>query len=262
HLGVPGGFDDWHWAASLNQARAVGLAIEHFRALSPLCAGAVVWQLNDMWPVTSWSAVDGDGRRKPLWYTLRRVFADRLLTFQPRAGGLALAVVNDSDTPWAGTAEVVRRGFDGHESARVSLGFEVAPRSAEVRPLPAAVAVAGDAARELLTAGAEDGDGPAAETAYWFFAEDVDSALPPQELDVTAEAVADGYRLTVKSSTLVRDLAVLADRIAPDAVVDRMLVTLLPGQGADFHVRTAARVAPEAFADPLVLRSANQLRYP
>ena len=34
---------------------------------------AIVWQLNDCWPVTSWAAVDGDGRRKPLWYALRRV---------------------------------------------------------------------------------------------------------------------------------------------------------------------------------------------
>ena len=52
-----------------------------------ICMGAIVWQLNDCWPVTSWAAVDGDGRRKPLWYALRRAYADRLLTVQPRDGG-------------------------------------------------------------------------------------------------------------------------------------------------------------------------------
>ena len=49
--------------------------------------------------MTSWAAVDGDGRRKPLWYALRRAYADRLLTVQPRDGGLAVVAVNDGPTP-------------------------------------------------------------------------------------------------------------------------------------------------------------------
>ncbi len=76
--------DDWHWITSLNQARAVAFGIEHFRSLYPQNRGTIVWQLNDNWPVVSWSAVDYAGIRKPLWFALRRVYADRLLTFQPR----------------------------------------------------------------------------------------------------------------------------------------------------------------------------------
>ena len=70
HLGVPDDFTDWHWATQLNQARAVH-AIEHYRSWWPRTAGAIVWQLNDCWPVTSWAAIDGDERPKPLWYALR-----------------------------------------------------------------------------------------------------------------------------------------------------------------------------------------------
>ena len=76
--------DDWHWLTSLNQARAVAYGIEHFRSLYPRNTGAIVWQLNDNWPVVSWAAVDHAGIRKPLWHALKRVYADRLLTFQPR----------------------------------------------------------------------------------------------------------------------------------------------------------------------------------
>jgi beta-mannosidase len=83
--------------------------------------------------------------------------------------------------------------------------------------------------------------------------------LPEARLAARAEPVASGYRLTVTAETYVRDLTVLADRVAGDAHVDEALVTLLPGETATFDVRTAARVAPEAFLDPLVLRSANQL---
>ncbi|MDQ1708939.1 MAG: beta-mannosidase, partial [Frankiaceae bacterium] len=47
HLPVPDDFDDWHWAMSLNQARAIRVGVEHFRSLSPVCSGSIVWQLND-----------------------------------------------------------------------------------------------------------------------------------------------------------------------------------------------------------------------
>jgi beta-mannosidase len=70
-------FDAWHWLTQLNQARAVAFGIGHFRSHAPYCVGAIVWQLNDCWPVVSWAAVDGAGRRKPLWYALRAAYADR-----------------------------------------------------------------------------------------------------------------------------------------------------------------------------------------
>jgi beta-mannosidase len=77
HLPPPRDFDDWHYFTQLNQARAVAYGIEHFRSLRPYCMGAIMWQLNDCWPVTSWAAVDGGGRRKPLWYAMRRAVGDR-----------------------------------------------------------------------------------------------------------------------------------------------------------------------------------------
>jgi beta-mannosidase len=63
----------------------------------------------------------------------------------------------------------------------------------------------------------------------------------------------------VTARELAKDVAVLADKVAPDAQVDDMLVTLLPGETAVFTVTTGAAVEPDAFADPTVLRTANQL---
>ena len=133
HLPEPTSFDDWHWATSLNQARAVALGVEHARSWSPVCSGAIVWQLNDCWPVVSWAAVDGDGRRKPLWYALRRSFADRLLTVQPRDGGLALVAVNDTADPWTASARVTRRSFDGSVLADMTVPLDVPPRASPRR---------------------------------------------------------------------------------------------------------------------------------
>src|SRR5690606_19253099 len=109
HFRLPDTFDDWHYLTQLNQARAIAFGVEHLRSLAPYCMGAIVWQLNDCWPVTSWSAVDGDGRRKPLWYALRRAYADRILVL--REGHVA--IVNDTPHPWTGQLAVTRVDVGG-----------------------------------------------------------------------------------------------------------------------------------------------------
>jgi beta-mannosidase len=255
HLPQPTTFADWHWAMSLNQARAVALGVEHFRSLAPLCMGAVVWQLNDVWPVISWSAVDGDGRSKPMWYALRRGFRDRLLTVQPRDDALALIAVNDSGQPWCAEIPVSRRDFDGRVLAALTVRVDVAARRSMTLALPASLTAPGDPTRELIVAGTDT------DRAYWHFLEDVAAALPEPRLSAVAESTSSGCRVTVTAETFIRDLTVLADRVAGDAHVDEALVTLLPGETATFEIRTSTAVAPQAFLDPLVLRSANQLLF-
>ena len=218
--------------------------MEHLRSSAPTCSGAIWWQLNDCWPVTSWSVVDGDGRRKPAWYALRHAFADRLVTVQPRDGGLAVVVVNDSGNAWSGEARVRRLAVDGSTLAEVGLAYDVPARGTVTLPLPPEVAVAGDPAGELLVAEADGLRG------WWWFTEDRDGNLPAPDLDATASAVDGGYAVRVTARALVKDLALLADRVAPDARVDAMLLTLLPGESATIAVRTAAEVAPEALPRP------------
>ena len=253
HLPAPESFADWHWATSLNQARAVAFGIEHLRSLSPRCMGAVVWQLNDVWPVVSWSAVDGDGRRKPLWYALRRAFRDRLLTIQPRDGVPTLVAVNDSAQPWRGQIPVTRFDFDGTALASTMVSIDVAARGAAVWALPPRITDPDDPARELIAAGL------GADRTLSRFREDVAADLPEPKFSAEAERTATGYRVTVTAEAYIRDLTVLADRVAADAQADDALVTLLPGERTVFEIRTAANVEPEAFLDPWVLRSANQL---
>jgi len=251
HLPVPTTFEDWHWATQLNQARAVTFGIEHFRSWWPRTAGALVWQLNDCWPVTSWAAVDGDERPKPLWYALRHAYAPRLLTVQPRGERLVLVAVNDDDAAWRGRVHVERQTFAGRTCATATLDLDVPPRSVVELELVDALISPSDRRSEVLVA--VIGEVRTVHT----FAEDLELAYDPEALSADVVRVPQGFRVDVRASSFAQDVAVLADRVAPGAVVDEMLVPLLAGEQLSFVVRTAAGIDPAALTGPLVLRSAT-----
>ncbi|MEU4332785.1 glycoside hydrolase family 2 protein [Nonomuraea dietziae] len=246
HLPQPRDFDDWHYLTQLNQARAVAFGIEHFRARMPACMGTIVWQLNDCWPVVSWAAVDGEGRRKPLWYALRRAYADRLLTVRDGA----VVAVNDSPDAWTGELELRRLNLDGLTLAKESIHVEVAPRSVASLALPAP----GDPATELLSI-TLDGH-----RRLHFFAEDPEVALPVADYETRVEPDSAGLAVTVTARTLLRELAIFPDRLDPDACVDDQLVTLLPGESITFHIATRHELDPVALVSHPVLRCVNEAR--
>jgi beta-mannosidase len=241
HMAVPEDFADWHWATQLNQARATAYAIAHLRSHMPHTMGSVLWQLNDCWPVTSWAVVDGAGRRKPAWYALRRSYAPRLLALR---GGSSVVAVNDSDQTWSGSVRLRRLSFEGAEVGAASVALQASPRTVVVLDVPSELS-----GPDLLVA---ECDGL---RATWLEAGEFD----PYPIAALADRVPGGYAVTVTAASFARDVAVLADRVAPDAVVDEQLVDLLPGETRVFTVRTAAVVDPELFLAPEVLRSANTL---
>ena len=58
------------------QALAIETAVAYWRSLEPHCRGTVIWQLNDWWPVASWSSLEYDGRWKAMHYAMKRFYAD------------------------------------------------------------------------------------------------------------------------------------------------------------------------------------------
>lgn len=254
HLPEPKNMDDWHFATQLNQARAIKFGIEHMRSFRGRNMGTIVWQLNDCWPVTSWAAIDGYGRLKPLWYALRAVYHPHLLTIQPRSEGLSVVAVNERTLFWRGPVTIKRLRFDGTVLAEWTHWRLCADRlSTAELAIPADVAAVGDKSTELLVATMHDS------TAFHYFAEDIDLNLPRPEFDLKVEKASDGYQVTVAAKTLIKDLCLFIDRIHSDATVDDMLVTLLPGQSKTFAVQSPVDLDAKALSSAPVFRCANQL---
>ncbi|QCD58852.1 glycoside hydrolase family 2 protein [Streptomyces hawaiiensis] len=239
HFAVPDGdFDRWHYLTQLNQARAVAAGIEHWRAHWPVCAGTIVWQLNDCWPVTSWAAIDGDGREKPLYHELKRLYADRLLTVQGAAGGrLVLAAVNQAARDWTSPLTLRRMSVEGEVLGQADVELAAGARTVARVEVPRELTPVGP--KEFLVADAwgsprsGEAESVGGLRALHFPVPDRDVAYPAPRFEV-APAPAG---ITVTARTLVRDLLLQADRLEPGARADKGLVTLLPGEEVTIGVR-------------------------
>ncbi len=80
HYCFPRRQDALIYQSQLNQARCMQTGVEHWRRNMPRCMGALYWQLNDCWPVASWSSIEFTGRWKALHYVARRFFSPALVS--------------------------------------------------------------------------------------------------------------------------------------------------------------------------------------
>ena len=76
----PNNFDDLLYASQLLQADAIRCGVEHWRRNRGRCMGAIIWQLNDCWPVASWASIDYFGRWKAMHYAAKRFFAPVMIS--------------------------------------------------------------------------------------------------------------------------------------------------------------------------------------
>jgi beta-mannosidase len=94
----PEGFGNFLYLSQIQQGLAIKTAVEYWRSLKPHCMGALYWQLNDTWPVASWSSLDHGGGWKALHYMARRFFAPVAAFLVPdkSTGTIGIVAVNDT----------------------------------------------------------------------------------------------------------------------------------------------------------------------
>ncbi len=80
------GLTELCFVSQVNQADAMKYGVEHLRRNRGRCMGALYWQINDCWPVASWSSIDYFGRWKALHYYARRFFAPVLMSVEDAQG--------------------------------------------------------------------------------------------------------------------------------------------------------------------------------
>lgn len=129
----PEGSESMLWVSQIQQALAIKTAVEGWRRLRPRCMGTLFWQLNDNWPVASWSSVEYGGKWKHLQYHARRFFANVAVVAAPVEGDASkidVWALNDEAQAVAADVTVATRDFQGGVLQTQRLAQTLPPRSA------------------------------------------------------------------------------------------------------------------------------------
>jgi beta-mannosidase len=100
----------------ISQAEGLKFALEHFRRRKPHCSGTLFWQLNDCWPVLSWSVLDYHGFGKAGYYYASRAYSPVLASFKALPdGSIELWLTNDTLSEVEDNLTVRLRTFEGEK---------------------------------------------------------------------------------------------------------------------------------------------------
>jgi beta-mannosidase len=134
YYGIPPKFSHKLLLSQFLQAEGMKMGTEHFRRIRPHCMGSLFWQLNDCWPVASWSSIDYFGKWKALHYYARHFFAPVLVSAVEEAPGVRIYVISDEMKHKSGRLRAALVGMDG----KIFFEREI---ELDIRPLESAVAL-------------------------------------------------------------------------------------------------------------------------
>jgi len=110
----PKDFKSFLYVSQLLQAHGIKIGIEAHRRNRDKCMGSLYWQINDCWPVASWSSIDYYGKWKALHYTAKKSFENFLLSFENKEDRLNVFVVSDSLKNMNAVLKIELLDFDGN----------------------------------------------------------------------------------------------------------------------------------------------------
>lgn len=129
---IPKTFENYSYVSQLLQAKGMKVAIEAHRRAKPNCMGTLYWQLNDCWPVTSWSSVDYFGNWKASHYQVKQSFENLLISVGEDKEKYQVYLVNDSLQNILGNLIVKTIDFNGKVLFEKTILTEVKANSSQI----------------------------------------------------------------------------------------------------------------------------------
>ncbi|MGW9230476.1 beta-mannosidase [Pseudorhizobium sp. NPDC055634] len=128
----PRDFANFVYLSQVQQALAIRTAVDYWRSLKPHCMGTLYWQLNDTWPVASWSSLDYGGGWKILHYVARRFFQPVAVAAIPSEDGteIRISLVNDTIDDITVTINLSMVALDGRRTSLRSVEAVCSPDAA------------------------------------------------------------------------------------------------------------------------------------
>lgn len=201
-------FEDLIYAGLILQGQGMRHGIEAHRRHRPYCMGSLPWQLNDSWPVVSWSSIDYYGNWKAMHYQIRRAFAPVLVDAIKEGNNLSYYIMSDRLTDEELTLNLELMDFNGKVYRKQKVdGLLPANTSKLFYQEPVEQALAGrDSATTFMHMVVKSKKGEVLSDEIYYFAHPKDQFLPKTPLHWQVKQKKGYCEVTVKADKLARDI--------------------------------------------------------
>jgi len=235
----PKDFPSFLYVSQVLQAEGIKIGAEHFRRSMPETMGSIFWQLNDCWPVASWSSIDYYGRWKALQYYAKRFYAPVLVSPHVEEGSVKVYIVSDKTEAEKATLRLRLMDFEGKVLLEEKQDLSVAPLTSKVYVdwpfLKLTQAGASDTSKVFVVAELMAGSTPISRN-LTYLAPVKELHLKPATLNVETAGANGKIRIRVTSPVLARSVYVSFGNL--DVKVSDNYFDVLPGETVEVTAET------------------------
>lgn len=237
----PKDFASFLYASQVLQAEGIKIGAEHLRRNRPRSMGSIFWQLNDCWPVASWSSIDYFGRWKALQYYARRFYAPLLVSPHLEDGNFNIYVVSDKTTPTSAQLRVRLMTLAGATVSDNTQAIQIPGLSRKIyvqRSLSEFVDANGMDAAKIFAVTDLLVDGKAVSSNLLYFVPTKQIQLPAAQIETELSPDGTTYRLRLTSKVLARSVYVTFGNM--DVQLSDNYFDLIPNQPVEITIQSKA----------------------
>jgi len=250
----PKDFESFLYVSQVLQAEGIKIGAEHLRRIMPHNMGSLYWQLDDCWPVASWSSIDYTGRWKALQYYARRFYNDILVSPKEENGNIEVFVVSDRLRPTPAQINLTLLDFKGNGLWDQWTNIDIAAlNSKSYLSVPVNTLLAGREAKGVFLRAEVFVAGKRVSSNAHFFQPYKNLSLPQPLIKTDVVAVRGGFKVTLTTDKFARAVYLSAPNTSgffADNYFD-----LIPGRSAEVIFRPSAAIGLAEFRDQLKIRS-------
>jgi beta-mannosidase len=250
----PKDFESFLYVSQLLQAEGIKVGAEHLRRIMPRNMGSLYWQINDCWPVASWSSIDYFGRWKALQYYARRFYSELLISPHDESGELKIYVVSDKQKAIAANLRLTLMDLSGNPLLQKNKDVTIEGLRSAVYLSENKVELLGnrDPHKTFLTCELII-NGKVVSTSRYFFAPAKDLALTQPNITTAVSPSANGFLVSLTTDVFARAVYLTLDE--DDGFFSDNYFDLVPGQAVKVELKTRKPVKKSEVEAHLKIRS-------
>jgi beta-mannosidase len=248
----PKDFESFLYVNHVLQAEGIKFALEGHRRAMPYCMGSLYWQINDCWPVASWSSTDYYQHWKALQYYVKKGFEPVLVSPYLEGNFLKVGIVNDELRKINGQLNLRMVDFDGRVVWERSVLADIPENSSasyyDVNRFD--FLVGKDSRKQVLVAElVENGQVIASNLFYFRPVKEMNLPVPQVEYDIAPSD--EGFQITIKTDKLAKHVFLtIGDQ---EGFFSDNYFDLLPGEKAEVSLKT--KIGMEELKEALTVRT-------